>query len=343
MALLSSRELAPGIVPEGAGSQHFEAVEWRYNRLADWARTIREEGRQLNKDLVSIKSSRRFGTASPLRYPGGKAALAGFFADILARLQIPNARYIEPFAGGVGAGLALLRDDLVQDIVINDIDSAVFCFWNSVVNDTERFLEKLADVPLTLNEWRDQRDIYRAADERDPLALGFAFFYLNRTNRSGILNAGVIGGKSQSGTYRIDARFNRDELTKRVLAIGQLRHRIIVSDEDGRRVVERYATKPESFLYIDPPYVDMGGALYLNAFNYRDHEELAASINAVHEANWVLTYDTSNFIRKLYKDRYVREFELTYSAYRPGKAKELIVASAPVAQALKAHPISSAG
>jgi DNA adenine methylase len=294
---------------------------------------------------LSIRTDRRFSTASPLRYPGGKASLTGFFAEIIENLGIQNARYVEPFAGGAGAALSLLRQGLVSDIVINDIDGAVYSFWSSVVNRTDEFLELLSAAPLTIEEWRRQRGIYKVADESDPLALGFAFFYLNRTNRSGVLNAGVIGGLAQEGKYRMDARFNRQELAARISAIGQMRDRIQVTDRDGGEVVRRYADDPEAFLYIDPPYVDMGGALYLNAFDHRDHADLARTVLSCSNAHWVLTYDNSDFIRKLYESRFLTEYELTYSAHRPGKATELLVASPSVARVLeeRSRPEKAAG
>ena len=297
------------------------------------------EGREqsVSSELMSIRSARRFATASPLRYPGGKAPLAGFFADLIAEMKIEAPVYVEPFAGGVGAGLALLRDDLIHRLVINDIDGAVYCFWKSIVENTAAFVDLVADTPLTLDEWNRQKAVYRAGDERNRLALGFSFFYLNRTNRSGILHAGVIGGKSQAGTYRIDARFNRDDLIRRIESIGSNSERITVTDHDGRRVVREHSTNPDVFMYIDPPYVDMGSSLYLNAFTHRDHAELAEDINAAEDANWVLTYDAVPLIRELYAKQFAREYELTYSAYRPGKARELLVASVPVARTLNAR------
>lgn len=279
---------------------------------------------------------RRLGRpASPLRYPGGKAVLAGFFSLVLDGLQLERPTYVEPFAGGVGAGIELLMNDRVGALVINDIDAAVFSFWRTALEQTDEFIDRILHTPLTLDEWQKQRELYRARDERDPLALGFAFFYLNRTNRSGVLNAGVIGGKAQQGRYLIDARFNRDELARRIRAIGNLRERITVSDDDGKQVVTRYASDPNAFLYIDPPYVDMGGSLYLNAFENRDHSELARAVNASASGNWILTYDMSPVVISEYEDRYRRQYELNYSGYRAQKARELLVASDPVADVLK--------
>jgi len=185
-----------------------------------------------------------------------------------------------------------------------------------------------------VEEWRRQKEIYRAADESDPLALGFAFFYLNRTNRSGILNAGPIGGVNQNGHYKIDARFNRDQLAERVAAIGALASRITVLGLDGMSVVRRYIPDTSAFVYIDPPYVDMGGSLYLNAFTHRDHADLAGKLDRQPHGNWVVTYDPSDFIRQLYQHHDVREYQLSYSAHRTGKAHELLITSRPVSQVL---------
>ncbi len=282
---------------------------------------------------VYVDASRRFGTVSPLRYPGGKSALAGLFADLISALGIRNCTYVEPYAGGVGAGIALLREGLVKRLVINDIDPAVYSFWSLVINSNSSLVDWIMDVPLSLDEWRRQREIYRSKSA-DASALGRAFFYLNRTNRSGILNAGVIGGQSQDGLYKIDARFNRETLAERVRAIGELRSEIEVSALDGRTVIQRHARRKSSFLYIDPPYVHAGSQLYLNAFEVRDHEALARAIEGVVNAHWLLTYDDSEMIKSLYSGQFQGHLGLTYSARHPGKTLELLVASKSVGEVL---------
>lgn len=294
-----------------------------------------ERGKGPMNDRLRVVASRRYGTLSPLRYPGGKAALAGFFGDIIEALGIESARYIEPYAGGVGAGIALLREGIVEHLVVNDIDPAVHAFWKSAVHDNANFVEMVASTPLTIDEWQKQREIYRSRDERDTLRLGFAFFFLNRTNRSGILNAGVIGGQRQYGNYKIDARFNRATLIKRLNAIGDLADRITVSDLDGRTVIQRYARDARAFMYIDPPYVQAGSRLYLNAFDGRDHTALAAIVNTVDRAHWLMTYDTAPLIEKLYREQFQCRLELTYSARYPGRAEELLIASPLVAGVVK--------
>lgn len=283
---------------------------------------------------AKIAATRRYGTLSPLRYPGGKAALAGFFADVISDLGLTSPRYVEPYAGGAGAGVALLRHGVVEHLVVNDLDPAVHAFWHCVVHQTDDFIRLIEKTPLTIPEWLSQRDTYRAADETDLLRLGFAFFYLNRTNRSGVLRGGVIGGLKQTGNYKIDARFNRQALVDRVRAIGNLRDQITVSNTDGRAVILEVADDENSFLYIDPPYVKAGSQLYLNSFGHRDHAALAKIVNAVSGAHWLMTYDTSPLIEELYAGQFQREYELNYSARHPGKADELMIASSRVARAI---------
>lgn len=284
---------------------------------------------------MRVHAKRRFGTVSPLRYPGGKAALAGLFADVIKRLDLSEPCYVEPYAGGAGAGVALLLQGVVDHLVINDIDPAVHAFWESVVEDNAAFVQRLQTIPLSIDEWRRQREIYRAGDDSNPFELGFAFFYLNRTNRSGVLNAGVIGGQAQAGRYKIGARFNRDTLSTRLQEIGMRRDQISVSRLDGRTVIDRYSGSENAFMYIDPPYVEAGAQLYLNAFEGRDHRALAESVTAISCAHWLLTYDMSPLIARLYQEHFQARLALNYSARYPGRAEELLVASAPVAVALQ--------
>jgi DNA adenine methylase len=278
-------------------------------------------------NLVSVASRQRLGLHTPLRYPGGKSKLAGFFADVITESGVRDVTYVEPFAGGAGAGLSLLIGGRVERVVINDLDIAVNSFWSSLLSENEEFARLVETVPLNLNEWARQKAIYRAADDRDPLALGFAFFYLNRTNRSGVLHAGVIGGKAQAGTYRMDARFNRAELARRIRLLGRFADQIDVQFTDGRKCVKRYAVEPNTFLYVDPPYVAAGGSLYLNSFDEREHGVLAESMNANARGTWLLTYDDTQLIRDLYPERGIFDFELHYSAHRVGSARELLIVS----------------
>ena len=288
--------------------------------------------------------ARRGSHASPLRYPGGKATLAGFFETAIRALGLDKPTYIEPYAGGAGAGLELLLKDVVGMVVINDLDPAIHACWKAMIKDTDAFLRRLTRTPLTIDEWKKQREVYRRRHdtEVDPLALGFATFYLNRTSRSGVLGAGVIGGFTQTGSYKIDARYDKNVLRGRIEKLAKLSGRIRVTKQDGAARLREYLPKDNIFAYVDPPYVEKGRTLYMSAFEEQDHIDLARVLNGYDNTNWVLTYDLADLIRRLYKGRNISEFRLLYSAHLRGTkdelmrptASELIVLSNTVADAL---------
>jgi DNA adenine methylase len=262
---------------------------------------------------------------SPLRYPGGKASLASFLNAIIARRGLDT--YVEPYAGGAGAAIELLLTDSVHRVVINDLDPAIHCFWHSITQQSSAFLDRLADTALTLEEWRRQQAIYQERDHSDSLALGFATFYLNRTNRSGVMNAGVIGGQAQGGRYRIDARFDKDSLARRIQLIADQRHRIRVTNVDGAVAIRQAARLKAALIYADPPYYAKGSFLYLNSFDDAQHVKLASMLNSRADGNWVLTYDDHDRIRQLYEARKHFNFQLHYSAHRRTQVSELMIVS----------------
>jgi len=280
--------------------------------------------------LSSVKAHR--GTVyTPLRYPGGKTRLTGFLRRIVETAGWNDCMYVEPYAGGAGAALSLLHEDVVPRIVINDLDPSIHSFWTAVTQHSTDFLAKFDATPVTLEEWHRQRDIYRAGDSTDPVSLGFATFYLNRTNRSGVMNAGVIGGQSQAGRYKIDARFNRTELRSKLEWIGSSASRITVSNRDGLELLAESIESDRVFCYIDPPYFDKGSYLYMNSFAEESHGALATLLRASRAARWVLTYDDVPQIRKLYLGLYQGTFSLPYSAHKAELARERMVLSDPVA------------
>jgi len=264
--------------------------------------------------------------ASPLRYPGGKGALYSRLRKVIRDNGLAGCTYVEPYAGGAGAGMSLLVTGQVSKVVINDLDPAIHAFWASLVADPDAMIARIKKVPLSVKEWRRQKEIY-SSNDADFMERGFATFYLNRTNRSGVLNGGPIGGLDQTGNYLIDARFNRDGLVERIRTLGLFREKISVTSDDGRAVVRKYASKKDTFLYADPPYFEKAGSLYMNYFRANDHAALAKDLNEKSAGHWLLTYDAVPQVSELYGDRRVRQFGLNYSAHRVTKATEVAVLS----------------
>lgn len=267
---------------------------------------------------------------SPLRYPGGKARLTPFIVQVIRDNGLLEPDYVEPYAGGAGAALRLLFEEYVDFITINDADPSIRCFWQSVTKHTSRFLDLLEISPVTVPEWRRQRAIYEKRDLRKVVELGFATFFLNRTSRSGIIhNGGPIGGYEQTGNYKIDARFNREKLARRIERIGAYADRIHVSCVDGLALLQDIAKDvsraKKTFLYLDPPYYAQGAALYMNRFCHKEHAGLAEFLKSGPDFPWILTYDDVPEIRQLYQELPQKSFRLSYSAYDRRTGQELLV------------------
>jgi DNA adenine methylase len=281
---------------------------------------------------------------SPLRYPGGKGALYTRLKWLIRESGLAGCTYVEPYAGGAGAGLSLLVTGQVERVVINDLDQSVSAFWRTLVEAPDELIARIKRATLTVKEWKRQRKIYLTTDAADDAgALGFATFYLNRTNHSGVLNGGPIGGLDQSGEFKINARFNRSDLMERVRVLGLYAAQIEVSCEDGLQIIKRHGHRGKTFIYADPPYFEKAGSLYLNTFSDEDHVVLAKTLNARASKAWLLTYDNVPDVHELYAERRRRTFELNYSAHRVMKATEVAVLSDSLVDIADGWPAQSIG
>lgn len=267
-------------------------------------------------------------TESPLRYPGGKGNMFEAMKAILAANDLTHRTYAEPFAGGAGLALALLFNGSVREIHLNDLDASIWSFWDSVLNRTDEFVELIMTSELTIDEWRRKRDIYRTGNADDPLQLGFAAFYLNRTNRSGIISqGGVIGGLKQTGNYLMDCRFNRKELSERVKRVSAYRDEIQLYRMDAIDFLKQADSilPIKTLLCVDPPYFNKGSQLYTSFYRPNDHSELAKSIQSL-TLPWVVTYDNTDEIKRLYSGSHIHTFDVRYSVQTKRLGNELLIA-----------------
>jgi DNA adenine methylase len=265
---------------------------------------------------------------TPLRYPGGKQRLTPFVIDILRENEI-SGHYVEPFAGGAGVAIELLLAKQVSHIHLNDSNKGIYAFWYSILNHPEEICKMISAASLTVEEWKRQKLIVQRNDTTNLLELGFAIFYLNRCNRSGVLSAGVIGGMDQSGNYKMDARFSRNDLIRRVETIAIYQSRISIANLDAEKFIDSYIPNlpDDSLVYFDPPYFEKGSELYLNSYKKGDHERIAKTIQKEVFHKWILSYDGVPDILKLYKQRRHFLYELQYSAGKNYKGNEVFVFS----------------
>jgi len=266
---------------------------------------------------------------SPLRYPGGKQVLSRLIAHLIQMNGCTGGVYVEPYAGGASIALSLLFGEYVDRVVINDADVCIHAFWKAVLFDTEKFVKLLRETPTTVEEWAKQREVYLQPKRFGTLKLGFATFYLNRCNRSGIISrGGPIGGQQQDGTWKIDARFNRVELERRVRRIAEYRDRITLLRRDAVLLLQEDVPclRPlRPFVYLDPPYYQKGRELYLNYYEHTDHEKLATLLRKHSPYHWIMSYDNVPEISALYEDFRRVRFSLDYSARERREGTEVMI------------------
>lgn len=247
---------------------------------------------------------------------------------LLKENELLYGAYVEPFAGGCGIAMELLIHRMVYDVYINDIDRGIYAFWHSVINRTDDLCELIEKTPVTIEEWQKQREIAFSKSERHFLRIGFATLFLNRTNRSGIIKGGVIGGKNQDGNYLLDCRFNKEDLLNKVQRISYFKDEIHLYRLDAVEFLKKVVpqTPKKTLINIDPPYYQRGKELYTSFYEHNDHQLLAKEISKL-DRHWMVTYDNTNEIRTLYQQHTTLTADLNYSAQTKRRGTELMVFS----------------
>ncbi|WP_208443249.1 DNA adenine methylase [Pantoea agglomerans] len=272
---------------------------------------------------------------TPLRYPGGKGKLSYFLKDVIEQNRLNDGAYAEPYAGGAGVALELLLEEYVRKIYINDADFAVYSFWSSVVDDTENLCKLISTAKINMEEWCFHRHVISNPSEFSKLEVGFSAFFLNRTNRSGILKAGVIGGKAQDGKWKMDVRFNREDLITRIESIANYNQRIVVTNLDAIDFLEGLnfmdslgkADKNKILLYLDPPYYVKGQGLYRNFYDHDDHVLVMKKLEEINFPNWLVSYDNAEEIKNIYSNFPRIEYSLQYTAQQKKSGEEVMIFS----------------
>jgi DNA adenine methylase len=260
---------------------------------------------------------------TPLRYPGGKGKLTDFIKLIFEHNQLLDGHYVEPYAGGAGIAISLLLLEYASCIHLNDLNPSIYAFWHSVVHEPDELCRRINDVQVSMDAWYRQKAI-QTADSPSLIDLGFSTFFLNRTNRSGIILGGVIGGKNQAGTWKLDARFNRQDLCKRIERIAMYASRIRLYNMDAAELIREVlpALPKKSLVYLDPPYYEKGQDLYENHYFHEDHSSIAKLVREKIKLPWIVSYDHTPKIMEMYKGCPTITYGINYSAQNRYKGAE---------------------
>lgn len=276
---------------------------------------------------------------SPLRYPGGKACIFDMTKDILVSHNLDGWQYAEPYAGGCGLALSLLFDGVVSQLHLNDIDPSIATFWENLIFHTDELADRVENVTFTIEEWRKQKQIQKEKLTANPIDLAFSTLYLNRTNRSGIIKAGVIGGLAQTGNYKMDCRFNKADIISKIYAIAKRQSDIFIYNLDAIDFIHQLESQENLVLMIDPPYYNKGQTLYANFYRHDDHAKIADVLTNT-TLPWILTYDNTPEIIELYQDFNQYSFNINYSVAKKRVGSELLITS-PIFNQLTHHRLTA--
>jgi DNA adenine methylase len=272
--------------------------------------------------------------ASPFRYPGGKGFLTGFLEDRLRAIPRSERLYAEPFCGGAGAAINLLKSGAADSIHLNDADPRVYSAWRAIFCETERFIDRIASSKVDIDAWHEASAVLQNGERQTGYSfeLGFATYFINRTSRSGIvMGSGPIGGYDQTGKWKIDARWYKESMSNRIRLLGSMRHRVELTNEDALLFMARSRSRlpvDRTLFFVDPPYVSAGSRLYLNAMDPSKHSALADMLQGGTFPHWILTYDNNPLVRRLYSAQRIERIAVNYSLRTVRKEKEILIRSA---------------
>ncbi len=240
----------------------------------------------------------------------------------------------EPFVGGGSVFFALrsIFGTHIKSYWINDLNYDLYCFWKQARDNVRELVDELRKIHTTTEDGRTlfekltkDRDLLCSNKERlSEFDRAVRFFVLNRITFSGVVDS---GGYSQSA---YEKRFTLSSID-RVNLISRALVGVNITNEDY--TASLFDESNDVFIFLDPPYWKAKGSkLYGTRGTLHtafDHHLFAENMKKC-KHKWLITYDDSPIIRKLFDFADISEWTLQYGMNNYGKdssakGKELFI------------------
>lgn len=260
---------------------------------------------------------------SPLRYPGGKSRALNSISKLIPEFD----EFREPFVGGGSVFVYLKQRFPSKTFWINDIYKNLYYFW---IKCKENPNELIASIRELREKYSDGKELHKFLlnniESFDDVKKAAAFFVFNRITFSGTTES---GGFSNAAFHK---RFTNSSI-ERVLSLSKILTNTKITNYDYEEVISSNGNYV--FIFLDPPYYSAtksalygkNGTLH-KSFN---HERFA---NVMKHANhkWLITYDDSDYIRRLFSFANIKTWDLIYGMRNVNKesnqvGKELFISN----------------
>lgn len=274
------------------------------------------------------------------RYPGGKnkKALSQPVVERVLSVGFKQINFVDVFTGGGAISIAVANEFINKkaisvNFVLNDIDEHISSFWKIICRQDQTYC-KLMDLIKrygcpTTNVFREIKEWQNL----DYVQLGFRGLFLNRTAFSGILSSGPIGGYDQAGNYKIDCRYDAEVMSQRIESLhNYFSKNSFCYKRDFKKIIKEYSNKENVILYLDPPYMKQGKALYQYWMEENDYVEMKNLLLKSH-CKWIISHDDNEDFLKLFsgindvKISYIENIAYTINSIKDKKRKELIISN----------------
>ena len=222
---------------------------------------------------------------TPFGYFGSKNKIALQLCSDLP----PHTCWVEAFCGSAAL---TLRKKPAQIEVINDIDSEIYNFFEQLRKNTTALIESVKLTPYA------EQELIMARIPKEGLSdleRARRFLVQSMMSINGVFGE-ERGGFSYSDSFTRngqDARVSRwNNVPKRLEEVVTRLKKVRVENKDALKLMKRYVDRPNTLLYLDPPYLGQRTNGYNNDANdIGFHTKMLKMANSAHCMIFISAYE----------------------------------------------------